>query len=164
VSEQVEERNERNQKGRWQKGQTGNPNGRPPKARETARLKTLAEVVTQDEWRRICEVALKDATDEGDYQAREKGRRFIADYLIGKPRQTVSIQRDGGDGSSALDDLTDEELEAIAGGAYPDVVASNDASDDAGDDAGDRAGDSDAQSADTGGSEDGDSEEEEGGE
>jgi len=152
VSEQVEERNERNQKGRWQKGQTGNPNGRPPKARETARLKTLAEVVTQDEWRRICEVALKDATDEGDYQAREKGRRFIADYLIGKPRQTVSIQRDGGDGSSALDDLTDEELEAIAGGAYPDVVA------------GDRAGDSDAQSADTGGSENGDSEEEEGGE
>lgn len=152
MSEQVEERNERNQKGRWQKGQTGNPNGRPPKARETARLKTLAEVVTQDEWRRICEVALKDATDEGDYQAREKGRRFIADYLIGKPRQTVSIQRDGGDGSSALDDLTDEELEAIAGGAYPDVVAS------------DRAGDSDAQSADTGGSEDGDSEEEEGGE
>lgn len=152
MSEQVEERNERNQKGRWQKGQTGNPNGRPPKARETARLKTLAEVVTQDEWRRICEVALKDATDEGDYQAREKGRRFIADYLIGKPRQTVSIQRDGGDGSSALDDLTDEELEAIAGGAYPDVVA------------GDRAGDSDAQSADTGGSENGDSEEEEGGE
>lgn len=68
-----------------------------------------------DDWRKVCERALNDAITGEDYNAREKGRRFIADYLIGKPRQTIQINT-----TQEADDpyahLSDEELVAIASG------------------------------------------------
>lgn len=102
---------ERNEKGQFKKGHIG-IGGRPPKAREVARLAVLDEVVKADDWRRICEVALQDATKGKDGQTREKGRRFIADYLVGRPQQTVRFRHDEG-GDSIYADLSDDELRAI---------------------------------------------------
>lgn len=99
--------------GRFKDGNSARGAGRPARATEQARLETLKSVVTEDKWRRVCEQALRDALSR-NWQARDKGRRFIADYLIGKPVQTVNVRAAIENPYSEYDDVTDDELRQIA--------------------------------------------------
>ena len=73
---------DRDDKGRFPPGTSGNPNGRPKKDREEQYHAILLSVVTPASWKRICVKAVEQA-EKGDRYARE----FIADYLIGPPVQ-----------------------------------------------------------------------------
>lgn len=106
---------ERNDDGTFKPGHPGTSPGRPRRATEAARLSTLNDVVSEERWREICEKAYQDATGY-DYQAREKGRRFIADYSIGRPRQTIQINTDGDDWADEFAQYTDDQLRAIERG------------------------------------------------
>lgn len=141
-----------NEKGKFKEGNPGGP-GRPPKARELAYLAVIQEVVTLQDWRSIISKAKRDAlgirivaTSAGqtieddptsDGTTREKGRRFIAEYIIGKPKQPVAISDDLAD---LLGDLDAEqraaliaECQAIVTGIEGEGGASDSVHDSAGD-------------------------------
>ena len=99
------------------KGVSGNPSGRPPKARELAALAVAREIIGLAEWREIWKKALTDATTAEDGATRDKARRFIAEYLIGKPANTVKFVNDDDGGLDEFADLTDDELRAIVDAA-----------------------------------------------
>jgi len=86
--------------GMWVKGQSGNPAGRPSRAKETRYLKIMHEVVSDDVWMQICERAAKDAID-GSHPA----RRWLADYTVGPPiKQTdITVKGDTSLVGAALD-------------------------------------------------------------
>lgn len=90
--------------------------GRPAKARELAYLAIAREIVTLDKWRKILHKTVEDATACEDQVARNQARRFLAEYLIGKPAQSIRI-RDDRDPFEDFAHLSDEELEAIASSA-----------------------------------------------
>jgi len=77
---------DRDGKGRFTKGGTPGP-GRPKRAVEVAFHDILVESVTEDLWRGIVRVAIKDAL-KGDKFARE----FIANYTIGKAPQILELR------------------------------------------------------------------------
>lgn len=108
---------ERDSKGLFAPGnKTAKGIGRPPKARELARLAILTEIVNETKWREVVTVALNDAIGGADGATREKGRRFIADYLIGKPIERVAIVREDDPGRD-LSEYSDDELRALAAGS-----------------------------------------------
>ena len=102
---------ERNEKGQFEKGNQGGP-GRPAKAREQAILQIGSEVVTLERWREIFERAYTDATKDEDGRTRDKARRFIAEYQIGKPAQIIKLHQSSDD-TDEYADLSDDELRAI---------------------------------------------------
>lgn len=59
----------RDENGRFRPGASGNPHGRPPKAREQAYLDTLKERLGLEAWAKIVDKAIKDAQG-GDDKAR----------------------------------------------------------------------------------------------
>ena len=121
---------ERNERGQYKAGHApangSNKGGRPSKARELARLAILQEVVTLDKWKAIVEKAVRDALgvriaqtstgpkvedDPGsDGRDRDKARRFIAEYTIGKPTQPLAL---GDDLLGILAGLSPEDYEAV---------------------------------------------------
>lgn len=103
---------ERNEKGQFVEGHKG-IGGRAPKAREAARLAIIAAVIDEEAFYKVVEVNLADATTHEDGQVRARARQQIYEYLIGKPKQTIGIERDDGDAWSELDALSDDELRAI---------------------------------------------------
>lgn len=107
---------DRDAQGKFQKGGPGGP-GRPAKARELAYLAVLREEVTLEDWRRVIQAAKADATNASplDGPTRDKARRFLADYLIGRPAQTIHLD-DEQSVYDAYDELSDEALEAIVAG------------------------------------------------
>jgi hypothetical protein len=82
----------RDDKGRFVKGVTGNPAGRPKKEREQEYHDILVSVVTPAEWKAVVVKALEQAK-RGDGVA----RKWLADYLIGPPVEKKEIA--GTDGS-----------------------------------------------------------------
>jgi len=105
----------RDEQGRFVKGSAGGP-GRYNKARELAYLAVFQEVAQLDDWRKIIAQAVRDATDPNDAKTRERGRRFLADYVIGRPKQIVQVERE----PSAFDELeryNDDELRALLAAA-----------------------------------------------
>jgi hypothetical protein len=89
--------------------------GRLPRATEAQRLDTLRSVVTDEKWRKVCEQALRDALNLKNWRVRDKGRRFIAEYLIGKPAQTITVKAGAPENPySEYDDIPDDELRQIA--------------------------------------------------
>lgn len=102
--------------GRFKPGNTVSRGiGRLPRATEQARLDTLRGVVTDEKWRKVCEQALRDALNQKNWRVRERGRRFIAEYLIGKPAQTVTVRAGAPENPySEYDDIPDDELRQIA--------------------------------------------------
>ncbi len=115
---------ERSEKGQFKTGWKGGP-GRPSKAREKARLAILSAVVTEDKWKAICEKAVDDALHDEDGRTRDKARRFVAEYLIGKPRQTIALTKDDDAGGDDWGDVSDDDLRAIIDAATSPVSATD---------------------------------------
>ena len=76
----------RDENGRFVKGQTGNPNGRPKKEREIRYYEIMQSACTFSDWRAISKKAVEQAT-RGDAVA----RKFLADYLLGPPTQKHEV-------------------------------------------------------------------------
>ena len=81
----------RDSNGRFVKGHTGNPNGRPKKAREERYLEITRTACTFKDWRVIIAKAVEQAK-EGDSQA----RKWLSDYLLGPPAQRHELAGEGG--------------------------------------------------------------------
>lgn len=77
-------------KGQFQPGQSGNPSGRKPRAHEERFLKVLVKVMPAKRWAIVMEkVAL--LAERGEKWAVE----YYANYMMGKPRESVDITTDG---------------------------------------------------------------------
>jgi hypothetical protein len=85
----------RDANGRFIKGETGNPNGRPRKRTEEQYLHATINNVTLIDWAEIVNRAVHDAK-LGDTAA----RKFLAEYLLGKPEQV--LKHDGAGGFNLL--------------------------------------------------------------
>ena len=77
---------ERDDKGRFVAGTTGNPNGRPSKKREERFLEITLSSCTYDDWADIVKKAVAQAK-RGDSTA----RKWLSDYLIGPPTQRQEV-------------------------------------------------------------------------
>ncbi len=75
---------QRNQAGRFVPGNSGGP-GRPKKPRDPAYMNLLQDVVGLENWRNIIEKTIQHAL-YGDKDA----RKFLADYLLGRPGIAVA--------------------------------------------------------------------------
>jgi len=71
-------------------GQSGNPNGRPKKAREERFLEITLSAVSFEDWKEIIEKAVAQAK-HGDGTA----RKWLSDYLIGQPIQKHDVTSGG---------------------------------------------------------------------
>ena len=80
---------ERDAKGRFTKGSSGNPQGRLPKQVEKTYLQVSESVCSFDVWREIVAKAVEQAR-RGDARARQ----WLSDYLIGKPLPMVMAMQD----------------------------------------------------------------------
>jgi len=74
----------RDAKGRFVKGESGNPQGRLPKQVEQTYLQVSENVCSFDVWREIVAKAVEQAK-RGDARARQ----WLSDYLVGKPLPMV---------------------------------------------------------------------------
>lgn len=77
--------------GRWEKGASGNPKGRPSKTREARFLEITLQTVTFEDWTQVVSKA-KEQAKRGDSVA----RKWLSDYLIGPPIQRQEITGEGG--------------------------------------------------------------------
>ena len=97
----------------WQKGmKSPNPSGRKPRQVEEKYLKKLQTVVKLKDWVEIILKAIEQAK-EGD----EKARRWISDYMLGKPAQSLDITSDGeplSNQSVNLNELSNDDLNRLA--------------------------------------------------
>ena len=78
----------RDDKGRFIKGHSGNPKGKP--IDQFKYLKKMGAAVTARDWRDIIDRAVEQAK-RGDPRARE----WLSDYLMGKPPQQIDMEHDG---------------------------------------------------------------------
>lgn len=76
----------RDDKGRFVKGNPGNPNGRPTKEREMQYRDVLVTAVSITDWNDIIQKAVKQAK-QGDGSA----RKWLSDYLVGIPAQKMEL-------------------------------------------------------------------------
>lgn len=81
---------QRDDKGRFLKGHTGNPNGRMPKEREIKFYDLTLSAVSDEDWTAIVLTAVKLAK-RGDAQA----RKWLSDYLMGVPSQPINLDNSG---------------------------------------------------------------------
>ena len=77
--------------GTFAKGSSGNPNGRPRKKREERFLEITLSAVTYEDWKAIIKQAVQQAK-----RGNKDARRFLAEYLIGKPAQILEHTGAGG--------------------------------------------------------------------
>lgn len=75
---------ERNEKGQFVKGVSGNPGGRP--IDQSKYLKRLDTAMTLKSWRAIILKAIEQA-ERGD----AKARQWLSDYLLGRPIQRQEL-------------------------------------------------------------------------
>jgi len=87
----------RDARGRWLPGQSANPGGRTKVKKDY--LESMRAVATPAKWRAICGRAIEDAI-QGDAHA----RRWLSDYLLGRPSQAVSLSGDIGVTMMTLDE------------------------------------------------------------
>jgi len=82
----------RDENGKFIKGVSGNPKGRPKREREVTYYRILEMAVSENDWKAICLKAV-DQAKRGDAVA----RKFLADYLIGPPVERKEVTgADGG--------------------------------------------------------------------
>jgi hypothetical protein len=75
----------REQNGKWAKGNSGNPKGRPKKPREVRYHEITLTTCTFDDWQAIVAKAVEQAK-RGDAVA----RKWLADYLVGVPETPLA--------------------------------------------------------------------------
>jgi len=92
----------RDERGRFVKGVSGNPSGRPIDSFKY--LKKIDTTLSLKEWREIVVKAIEQAK-RGD----AKARQWLSDYLLGKPTQRQEIT--GADGSKLVVNLSWEDDE-----------------------------------------------------
>ena len=80
---------ERDDKGKFVKGNGGGP-GRPPKVREERFYEITLSSVTFDDWKAIVRKAVSQAM-KGDSTA----RKWLSDYLLGPPQQKMDLTSGG---------------------------------------------------------------------
>jgi hypothetical protein len=80
---------QRDDKGRFTKGASGNPKGRSPREVEREYLDITIGAVTPDNWKKIVDRAVMEA-ELGDKDA----RKWLSEYLLGKPKQRVDVTTD----------------------------------------------------------------------
>lgn len=85
----------RDEHGRFIKGVTGNPKGRPKRQQEEMYYRILMTACSADDWTLIVNRAVADAK-RGDAVA----RKWLADYLIGPPIERKEIT--GADGNAVV--------------------------------------------------------------
>lgn len=90
----------RDENGRFVKGSSGNPKGRPTKEREQKYYEYAMNTVTYKDWQAILNRAVADAK-RGDQQA----RKWLSDYLA---PQNQRIEHTGADGGPIETKVTDE--------------------------------------------------------
>lgn len=83
---------ERDEKGRFVPGQSGNPNGRLPQPREKRFYEITLSACTFDDWTEIVKKAVAQAK-RGDPTA----RKWLSDYIIGPPTQRQEVTGAGGE-------------------------------------------------------------------
>jgi hypothetical protein len=79
----------RDDNGKFIKGNGGGP-GRPKRDKESAYLEIMRAIVTDKKWRSIVQKAA-DKAEHGDAIA----RKWLADYLIGPPKQDIDVTSAG---------------------------------------------------------------------
>ena len=99
---------ERDEKGKFVKGSSGNPRGRLPKEREEKYYEIMAGEATPDRWREIIRTAIRQA-ERGDAQA----RKWLSDYLMGPPVQRAEVS--GADGANIAFDLFVRAVDKVYG-------------------------------------------------
>ena len=102
----------RDEKGRFVKGASGNPQGRLPKEIEQTYLQVCESTCPFDVWREIVLKAVEQAK-RGDARARQ----WLSDYLIGKPISMVMAVQDNRDTSVKIEYVNDwrRKLDRLAG-------------------------------------------------
>ena len=78
----------RDEKGRFVKGHTGNPNGRMPKTREIKFYDLTVSAISEQDWIGIVDKA-KEQAKRGDAIA----RKWLADYLVGQAVSRIDNER-----------------------------------------------------------------------
>lgn len=101
---------ERDMKGRFVPGTSGNPAGRSPRQVEKEYLDALIANVSMEDWEKIIERAVKDASN-GDSVA----RKWLSDYLLPTPKQRTELSGPDG-GPIDFKNLTNEQLERLRNG------------------------------------------------
>ena len=80
---------ERDEHGRFKKGEYKGGPGRPTKEREIKFYEVTLSSVSLDDWKVIVKKAV-DQAKSGDGVA----RKWLADYLIGEPEKNVNLKTD----------------------------------------------------------------------
>lgn len=83
---------DRDQMGRFVKGRKSTPGpGRPKRTTEAEYLETTIGRVTLDQWAKVVDKALGDATS-GDGPTSAAARKWLSEYLMGKPPQVLELR------------------------------------------------------------------------
>lgn len=77
---------QRDSKGRFVKGSSGNPTGRAPKEREDRYYQITMTACTFKDWTAIVKKAVEQAR-RGDSVA----RKWLSDFLVGVPEQPIDL-------------------------------------------------------------------------
>ena len=101
---------ERDKNGRFLKGSSGNDKGRPKKEREDRYYEIMRSTVSYEDWEKIIKRAAQQAIGGDD-----RARKFLAEYLIGKPVQELKVE--GQTDLSIILAWDDAEIEPDATGA-----------------------------------------------
>lgn len=77
---------DRDENGRYKKGASGNPNGRPKKEREVRFMEITLAACSFEDWKKIVKKAVEQSLD-GEHQA----RKWLSGYLLGLPLQRLDV-------------------------------------------------------------------------
>lgn len=81
---------QRDEKGRFLKGASGNPKGRNPAPKEEKFYSVMIGTVSLKDWREIVAKAVEQAK-----RGNTAARKWLSDYLMGVPKQQVDLTSAG---------------------------------------------------------------------